>query len=156
MNTKLKATRVSNYVRTEGEHKGKTFFVYNVTGPTDEIKKFVNSPKQKLYPRKCKVTGTPQIHTMYIDPLRKENPLYLKDDGNYTLDQSKTREDLGVLSALKEQAPELVAGYTEKLVEEAFGSGQASGKQLSAFAQPTTETVAPTSDGSGSDLGDVE
>lgn len=157
MNTSLKAKRVSNYVvQKEGPSKGKTYFVYNITGPADEIKKFINSPNQKLYPRKCKITGTPQIHTMYIDPLRKENPLYLKDDGNYTLDQSETREDLGVLSALRDQAPELVAGYTEKLVEKAFGSGQTSATQLAGFAQPKTETVTPTSDGSDASMDDVE
>lgn len=155
MNTKLKATRVSNYVvQKEGPSKGKTYFVYNITGPADEIKKFINSPNQKLYPRKCKVTGTPQLHTQYIDPLKKENPLYLKDDGNYTLDQSETREKFGVLNALKDQAPELVAGYTAVLIQEAFGSGQASATQLSGFAQPAITT--PGSDGSGSDLGDVE
>lgn len=155
MNTKLKATRVSNYVvQKEGKSKGKTYFVYNITGPADEIKKFINSPNQKLYPRKCKVTGTPQLHTQYIDPLKKENPLYLKDDGNYTLDQSETREKFGVLNALKDQAPELVAGYTAVLIQEAFGSGQASATQLSGFAQPAITT--PGSDGSGSDLGDVE
>jgi len=157
MNTSLKAKRVSNYVvQKEGPSKGKTYFVYNITGPADEIKKFINSPNQKLYPRKCKVTGTPQIHTMYIDPLRKENQLYLKDDGNYTLDQSETREDLGVLSALRDQAPELVAGYTEKLVEKAFGSGQTSASQLAGFAQPKLSVVEPKSDGTDSDLGDVE
>lgn len=155
MNTKLKATRVSNYVvQKEGPSKGKTYFVYNITGPADEIKKFINSPNQKQYPRKCKVTGTPQLHTQYIDPLKKENPLYLKDDGNYTLDQSETREKFGVLNALKDQAPELVAGYTAVLIQEAFGSGQASATQLSGFAQPAITT--PGSDGSGSDLGDVE
>jgi hypothetical protein len=155
MSTQLKAKRVSNYVvQKEGPSKGKTYFVYNITGPADEIKKFINSPNQKLYPRKCKVTGTPQLHTMYIDPLKKENPLYLKDDGNYTLDQSETREKFGVLNALKDQAPELVSGYTAVLIQEAFGSGQASTTQLSGFAQPAITT--PASDGSGSDLGDVE
>ena len=70
MNSKLKGTRVSNYVRKDGEHKGKTFFVYDITGPAEEIAKFKASPMQKKYPRKNEMTGAPQIHTMYIDPLR--------------------------------------------------------------------------------------
>lgn len=156
MNSKLKGTRVSNYVRKDGEHKGKTFFVYDVTGPADEITKFKASPSQKKWPRKNEMTGAPQIHTMYIDPLRKENPLYLKQDGNYTLDQSETREDLGVLSALREQAPELVGGYTDHLVEKSWGAGKVSTAQASAFtAKPETkEATVPTGD--GADLGKVE
>jgi hypothetical protein len=153
MNSKLKGTRVSNYVRKDGDHKGKTFFIYDVTGAAEDIKKFKASPSQKKWPRVNSITGAPQIHTMYIDPLRKENPLYLKQDGNYTLDQSETREDLGVLQALRDTAPELVGGYTEHLVEKSWGAGKASNKQLNAFT-PKTETPAPT--GEGANLDKVE
>ena len=153
MNSKLKGTRVSNYVRKDGDHKGKTFFVYDVTGPAEDIKKFKASPSQKKWPRVNSITGAPQIHTMYIDPLRKENPLYIKQDGNYTLDQSETREDLGVLSALRDQAPELVSGYTDHLVEKSWGAGKVSTTQASAF---TAKTDTPVNAGEGADLDKVE
>lgn len=136
----LKAKRVGNYIRQEGEHQGKTFYIYEVSGPKDELKKFVDSPNQKKWPRKNKTTGAPQIHTMYIDPLRKVNPLYLKQDGNYTLDKSETRDDLGVLQALREQAPELINNFKDHMAEKAgWGTGKVSSKTKSAILESSEE-----------------
>lgn len=151
-NTKLKGSRVSNYVRKDGPHKGKPFYCYDIEGPEAEIKKFKESENFKLYPRYNKVTGAPQIHTMYIDPLRKTNPIYLREDGNYTLDQSETREDLGILNALRDQAPELLEGYTQHLVEKSWGSAGSGTGALGKFMS----TPAPTSEGQDANLDDVK
>jgi hypothetical protein len=152
MNTNLKAKRVGNYVRKDGDHQGKTFYIYEISGPKDELEKFVKSPSQKKWPRKNKLTGAPQIHTMYMDPLRKENPLYEKQDGNYTLDKSETRDDLGVLSALRNEAPELVESFTNNLAERCWGSGKTSSSTASLIlgTEPQTEPS------KGADLSSVE
>lgn len=142
----LKATRSGNYVRKDGDHKGKTFFTYDITGSKEDMKKFTDSPNFKLYPRHS-ATGVPQIHTMYMDPLRKQNPLYQKQDGNFTLDQSETRDDLGVLQALREQAPELVAGFTAVVLEKSFGKASVATSMLAPEPAPVT--------GKGADLTDV-
>ena len=141
----LKATRSGNYVRKDGDHKGKTFFTYDITGSTADMKKFTDSANFKTYPRHS-ATGVPQIHTMYMDPLRKQNPLYQKQDGNFTLDQSETRDDLGVLQALREQAPELISGFVAVVQQKAWGT---SIKQDSSMLTPETVT------GKGADLTDV-
>ena len=152
MNSNLKAKRVGNYIRKEGEHKGETFYIYDISGPKDELKKFVESPSQKKWPRKNKLTGAPQIHTMYMDPLRKENPLYEKQDGNFTLDKSETRDDLGVLKALRTEAPELVESFTNNLAERCWGSGKTSSSTTSMILGSTPETE-PSKE---ADLGTVE
>ena len=141
----LKATRTGNYVRKDGDHKGKTFFTYDITGSTADMKKFTDSANFKLYPRHS-ATGVPQIHTMYMDPLRKQNPLYQKQDGNFTLDQSETRDDLGVLQALREQAPELISGFVAVVQQKAWGT---SIKQDNSMLAPEPVTS------KGADLTDV-
>jgi len=139
----LKATRSGNYVRKDGDHKGKTFFTYDITGSTADMKKFTDSANFKTYPRHS-ATGVPQIHTMYMDPLRKQNPLYQKQDGNFTLDQSETRDDLGVLQALREQAPELIPGFTAVVLEKSFGVRKTNDSMLA--PEPVTSKGADLTD----------
>ena len=141
----LKAIYSGNYPRKEGEHKGKTFHVYTVTGTKEELKAYVNSPQFKKYPRKS-ATGEPQMHTLYMDALRDELPLYLKQDGNYTLDQSETRKDMSRMELLQEVAPVMATAFANKLADKVFGAGKVSSSNANAFIQE------PVSSGDDADL----
>ena len=121
----MKATYSSNYIRKEGEQKGKTFHIYTVQGTVAELKQFCSTPQFKKYPRKSP-TGEPQMHTMYMDALRDELPLYLKQDGNYTLDQSETRKDTSRLEMLEGISPTLANTFANKLAEKIFVAGKVS------------------------------
>jgi hypothetical protein len=121
----MKATYSSNYIRKEGEQKGKTFHIYTVQGTVAELKQFCSTPQFKKYPRKSP-TGEPQMHTMYMDALRDELPLYLKQDGNYTLDQSETRKDTSRLEMLEGISPTLANTFANKLADKIFGAGKVS------------------------------
>lgn len=121
----MKATYSSNYIRKEGDQKGKTFHIYTVQGTVTELKQFCSTTQFKKYPRKSP-TGEPQMHTMYMDALRDELPLYLKQDGNYTLDQSETRKDTSRLEMLEGISPTLANTFANKLAEKIFGAGKVS------------------------------
>jgi len=121
----MKAVYSSNYIRKEGEQKGKTFHIYTVKGTVAELKQFISTSQFKKYPRKSP-TGEPQMHTMYMDALRDELPLYLKQDGNYTLDQSETRKDTSRLEMLEGISPTLASTFANKLAEKIFGAGKVS------------------------------
>lgn len=144
----LRAVYAGNYIRKEGEYKGETFHIYTIKGSAEDLKKFINSPNQKQYPRKS-ATGEPQMHTMYMDLLRDELPLYLKQDGNFTLDQSETRKDVARLSAMEKVSQQMATTFATRLADKVF-SGKPSRTQLDAFQVPAT------SDGEGSDLDNVE
>jgi hypothetical protein len=128
----MKAIYSSNYIRKEGEQKGKTFHIYTVKGTVAELKQFISTPQFKKYPRKSP-TGEPQMHTMYMDALRDELPLYLKQDGNYTLDQSETRKDTSRLEMLEGISPTLANTFANKLADKIFGAGKVS--NANAFLQ---------------------
>ena len=128
----MKAVYSSNYIRKEGEQKGKTFHIYTVKGTVAELKQFISTPQFKKYPRKSP-TGEPQMHTMYMDALRDELPLYLKQDGNYTLDQSETRKDTSRLEMLEGISPTLANTFANKLADKIFGAGKVS--NANAFLQ---------------------
>jgi len=102
----LQANYVGNYIRTAGEHKGKTFHIYTISGNTAELKLYANTKQFKAYPRKS-ATGELQMHTMYMDALRDTLPLYLKQNGDYTLDQSETRKDTARMALLQDSSPAL-------------------------------------------------
>jgi hypothetical protein len=119
----MKAVYQSNYIRKDGEQKGKTFHIYTIKGSAEELKQYMNTPQFKKYPRKS-ATGEPQLHTMYMDALRDELPLYLKQDGNYTLDQSETRKDTARLEMLEQTSPVLASAFATKLADKVFGSGK--------------------------------
>ena len=148
MNT-LKAVYAGNYIRKEGEHKGETFHIYTIKGSTEDLKKFKDSPNQKKWPR-TSTTGEPQMHTMYMDLLRDELPLYLKQDGNYTLDQSETRKDVARLGAMEKVSTVMATTFATRLADKVWG-GKPSQAQVDAFIAPT-----PAVDGQGADLGDVK
>ena len=128
----MKAIYSSNYIRKDGEQKGKTFHIYTVKGTVAELKQFISTPQFKKYPRKSP-TGEPQMHTMYMDALRDELPLYLKQDGNYTLDQSETRKDTSRLEMLEGISPTLANTFANKLADKIFGAGKVS--NANAFLQ---------------------
>lgn len=148
MNT-LRAVYAGNYIRKEGEHKGETFHIYTIKGSTEDLKKFKDSPNQKQWPR-TSTTGEPQMHTMYMDLLRDELPLYLKQDGNYTLDQSETRKDVARLGAMEKVSTVMASTFATRLADKVWG-GKPSQAQVDAFITPT-----PAVDGQGADLGDVK
>ena len=128
----LTAVYVGNYVRKEGEHKGKTFHIYTIKGTVAELKEYANTPQFKQYPRKS-ATGELQMHTMYMDAFNDELPLYKKQDGNYTLDQSETRKNLSRLEMLQDASPALASAFANRLADKVFGAGRVSSKQASAF-----------------------
>lgn len=128
----LTAVYVSNYIRKEGEHKGKTFHIYTIKGTVAELKEYANTPQFKKYPRKS-ATGELQMHTMYMDAFNDELPLYKKQDGNYTLDQSETRKNLSRLEMLQDASPALASAFADRLADKVFGAGKVSSKQASAF-----------------------
>lgn len=121
----MKAVYSSNYIRKEGDQKGKTFHIYNILGTVAELKEYASTPQFKKYPRKS-ATGQLQMHTMYMDALRDELPLYKKQDGNYTLDQSETRKDTSRLEMLEGISPALANTFANKLAEKIFGAGKVS------------------------------
>jgi hypothetical protein len=133
----LKAVYSGNYIRKEGEHKGETFHIYTIKGTVAEIKQYMDTEQFKKYPRKS-ATGEPQMHTMYMDLFNDELPLYLKQDGNYTLDQSETRKDLARLTAIEATGNAVLASrFADKLADKVFGAGKVSSKSVSAFiAEP--------------------
>jgi hypothetical protein len=141
----LQAVYQSNYIRKEGDHKGKTFHVYTIKGTPAELKTYTSSPQFKKYPRKS-ATGEPQMHTMYMDALRDELPLYLKPDGNFTLDQADTRKNLSRLEILQESAPAMATAFANRLADTVFGSGKVSNNTANAFIPE------PASDGKGAEL----
>jgi len=128
----LKAVYSGNYIRKEGEQKGKTFHIYTIKGTTEEIKQYMNSPEFKQYPRKS-ASGEPQKHTMYMDAFRDELPLYLKQDGNFTLDQSETRKDVARLEMLEQTSSVLASAFANRLADKVFGAGKVSSSQANAF-----------------------
>jgi hypothetical protein len=129
----LSADYVGNYIRKEGEQKGKTFHIYTIKGTVAELKEYTSTPQFKKYPRKS-ATGEIQMHTMYMDALRDENlPLYKKQNGDYTLDQSETRKDLSRLEILQEASPAMANQYASRLADKVFGAGKVSSKSASAF-----------------------
>lgn len=136
----LKAIYSGNYIRKEGEFKGETFHIYDITGTSEELKQYMNTPQFKQYPRKS-ANGTPQMHTMYMDALRDELPLYLKQDGNYTLDQSETRKDTARLDALNKLGnPVLANAFANRLADKVFGAGKVTNSVASAFiADPVSK-----------------
>lgn len=143
----LSAVYVGNYIRKEGEHKGETFHVYTIKGSKEELKQYVNTPQFKQYPRKS-ATGEPQMHTMYMDAFRDELPLYLKQDGNYTLNQSETRKDLSRLKMLEQASPAIASAFATKLADRVFGAGKVSSSTANAFMQE------PASTGNDADFSD--
>ena len=142
----MKATYASNYIRKDGEQKGKTFHIYTIKGTAEELKAYVNTKQFKAYPRKSAL-GEPQMHTMYMDAFNDTLPLYKKQDGNYTLDQSETRKNLSRLELLQDASPALANAFADRLADKVFGAGRVSNKVASAFI---SEPV--TSDGDDAEL----
>lgn len=129
----LQAIYVGNYIRKEGEQKGKTFHIYTITGTVAELKEYANTPQFKKYPRKS-ATGELQMHTMYMDAFRDELPLYKKQDGNFTLDQSETRKDLSRLELIEQTGNSVLAArFADRLADKVFGAGKVSSTKASAF-----------------------
>lgn len=128
----MKAVYSSNYIRKDGEQKGKTFHIYTIKGTVEELKAYVNTPQFKKYPRKS-ATGEPQMHTMYMDALRDELPLYKKQNGDYTLDQSETRKDTSRLEMLEGVSSSLANAFANRLADKVFGAGKVS--NANAFIQ---------------------
>jgi hypothetical protein len=141
----MKAIYSGNYIRKEGEQKGKTFHIYTIKGSAEELKQYVNSPQFKKYPRKSP-TGEPQMHTMYMDAFRDELPLYLKQDGNFTLDQSETRKDVARLEMLEQTSSVLATAFANRLADKVFGAGRVSSNTANAFIPD------PVSSGDDSEL----
>jgi hypothetical protein len=135
----MKAIYSSNYLRKEGEQKGKTFHIYTIKGTVEELKAYMSTPQFKTYPRKSP-TGEPQMHTMYMDALRDELPLYKKQDGNYTLDQSETRKDTARLEMLEQSSSVLATAFANRLADKVFGAGKVS--NANAFIQEPVATGA--------------
>jgi len=143
----LTAIYAGNYIRKEGEQKGKTFHIYTIKGSKEELKQYVNTKQFKQYPRKS-ATGEPQLHTLYMDALRDELPLYLKQDGNYTLDQSETRKDVARLEMLEQTSQVLATAFANKVAEKVFGAGKVSSSTANAFME------VPASAGDDAELDD--
>lgn len=135
----MKAIYSSNYLRKEGEHKGKTFHIYTIKGTVEELKTYMSTPQFKKYPRKSP-TGEPQMHTMYMDALRDELPMYLKQNGDYTLDQSETRKEMSRLEILQGSSPAMATAFANRLADKVFGAGKVS--NANAFIQEPVATGA--------------
>jgi hypothetical protein len=73
---------------------------------------------------------------MYMDAFRDELPLYLKQDGNFTLDQSETRKDVARLELLEQTSSILATAFANRLADKVFGAGKVSAKSVSAFTDP--------------------
>ena len=130
----MKAVYSSNYIRKDGEQKGKTFHIYTVKGTAVELKAYMATTQFKKYPRKSDA-GEPQMHTMYMDALRDELPLYKKQDGNYTLDQSETRKDTARLEMLEQSSSVLASAFATRLADKVFGAGKVSSSVASSFIE---------------------
>lgn len=141
----LQANYVGNYIRKDGDQKGKTFHIYTVSGTVAELKIFTGSKQFKTYPRKS-ASGEPQMHTMYMDAFRDTLPLYLKQDGNYTLDQSETRKDLSRMEILQGISPALANTFADRLADKMFGAGKITAAKANAFIEE------PVADGKGAEL----
>jgi hypothetical protein len=72
---------------------------------------------------------------MYMDAFRDELPLYLKQDGNFTLDQSETRKDVARLEMLEQTSSVLASAFANRLADKVFGAGKVSSSQANAFIQ---------------------
>ena len=130
----LQANYVGNYIRKEGEHKGKTFHIYTITGNTEELKLYANTKQFKAYPRKS-ATGELQMHTMYMDALRDVLPMYKKQNGDYTLDQSETRKEMSRLEILQGSSPAMATQFASRLADKVFGAGKTTSTVANAFIQ---------------------
>lgn len=130
----LQANYVGNYIRKEGDHKGKTFHIYTITGNTAELKLYANTKQFKAYPRKS-ATGELQMHTMYMDALRDILPMYLKQNGDYTLDQSETRKEMSRLEILQGSSPAMATQFASRLADKVFGAGKTTSTVANAFIQ---------------------
>lgn len=130
----LTANYVGNYIRQEGDHKGKTFHIYTILGNTAELKLYANTKQFKAYPRKS-ATGEIQMHTMYMDALRDILPLYLKQNGDYTLDQSETRKEMSRLEILQVSSPAMATQFASRLADKVFGAGKTTSTVANAFIQ---------------------
>ena len=130
----LQANYVGNYIRKEGDHKGKTFHIYTITGNTAELKLYANTKQFKAYPRKS-ATGELQMHTMYMDALRDVLPMYLKQNGDYTLDQSETRKEMSRLEILQGSSPAMATQFASRLADKVFGAGKTTSTVANAFIQ---------------------
>lgn len=127
----LTATYESNFVQTkEGAGKGQTFHRYTINGTKAELKEFTSSKQFKAYPRH-NALGQPQIVTLYMDALRDVLPVYKKQDGNFTLDQSETRKDLARAQALEQMSPQLASKFADSVMS------KITGKVASVVAQAT-------------------
>ena len=82
-----------------------------------------------------------------MDAFNDTLPLYKKQDGNYTLDQSETRKNLSRLELLQDASPALANAFADRLADKVFGAGRVSSKVASAFI---SEPV--TSDGDDAEL----
>ncbi len=143
----MKAIYKSNFVQTkEGAGKGKVFHVYAIHGTQEELAEYVNSPQFKAYPRTDKVTGAPQLVTMYMDPLRDELPLYKKDNGDFTLDGSETRKDVSRIEALAKISPALEKSFAVELVERITRPQSAKDRILAAAKAAAASTEKPVED----------
>ena len=130
----LQANYVGNYIRKEGEHKGKTFHIYTISGNTEELKLYANTKQFKAYPRKS-ATGELQMHTMYMDALRDVLPMYKKQNGDYTLDQSETRKEMSRLEILQGSSPAMATQFASRLADKVFGAGKTTSTVANAFIQ---------------------
>ena len=130
----LQANYVGNYIRKEGEHKGKTFHIYTITGNTAELKLYADTKQFKAYPRKS-ATGELQMHTMYMDALRDILPMYKKQNGDYTLDQSETRKEMSRLEILQGRSPAMATQFASRLADKVFGAGKTTSTVANAFIQ---------------------
>ena len=130
----LTANYVGNYIRKEGEHKGKTFHIYTISGNTEELKLYANTKQFKAYPRKS-ATGELQMHTMYMDALRDVLPMYKKQNGDYTLDQSETRKEMSRLEILQGSSPAMATQFASRLADKVFGAGKTTSTVANAFIQ---------------------
>jgi hypothetical protein len=130
----LTANYVGNYIRKEGEHKGKTFHIYTISGTTAELKLYADTKQFKAYPRKS-ATGELQMHTMYMDALRDVLPMYKKQNGDYTLDQSETRKEMSRLEILQGSSPAMATQFASRLADKVFGAGKTTSTVANAFIQ---------------------
>jgi len=110
----IKAVKVSSYVqKQEGAGKGKRFYIFNVIGTPEEIAEYVNCPQFKQYPLHAQ-DGTPQFRTMYL-PLMDTCPLYKKQDGNFTLDESEINDDLTRMNDDRVKGTALESMFAQKV-----------------------------------------
>lgn len=112
----IKAVKSGSYRQVkEGAGKGKTFYIFNVIGTKEELQDYVNSPQFKQYPLHAE-DGTPQFRTMYL-PLMDTCPLYKKQDGNYTIDESEINDDLTRMSDDRVKGTALEQMFAEKVAQ---------------------------------------